>query len=483
MQMDCELLRRYADTGSEPAFAELVSRYVNLIYSAALRQLNGDTHLAQDVVQGVFCDLARKAGTLLQRQSLSGWLYTSTHHGCAKAIRAECRRRAHEEKAQEMQALLQNNEPDLAWETLKPVLDSALHELDESDRELILLRYFENRPWQDVGQSAGISDEAARKRIDRALEKLRAVLVRRGISAVSSLAATISAHAVQAAPAGLAATLAAGAVAGSAISAVTTAALTKTVAMTATQKSLLAALLAILLGANLYQVHRTSLLQEQVRSLKQEQSSASAELERVQAERRSLAQAPASQGPSSPASTERLRELLRLRGEVGLLRRQQRELQQALLAANSIQSNKAPAPLASPRVLSPFQVQLVSDQPGEDTETLTNTSSGTNGEIIRVNKTPLMDYTAIQSATVTPSGASGEPQIDIELSPEGKELFAAITRDNLNKRLAIVMDGQVYAAPIIRSEIQSGKASITGHFTRQQAEALAAQINEKIRER
>src|ERR1700761_5685031 len=97
MTPDCELLREFARTNSEDAFAELVKRHVNLVYSAALRQVNGDAHLAQDVTQSVFSDLARKAAWLSRRQSLSGWLYTSAHFAAAKVIRAETRRRNREE--------------------------------------------------------------------------------------------------------------------------------------------------------------------------------------------------------------------------------------------------------------------------------------------------------------------------------------------------------------------------------------------------
>ena len=98
MTPDSELLRRFAKTNSEDAFAELVKRHVNLVYSAALRQVNGDAHLAQDVAQTVFTDLARKAGSLSRRESLTGWLYTSAHFAAAKIARTENRRHDREEK-------------------------------------------------------------------------------------------------------------------------------------------------------------------------------------------------------------------------------------------------------------------------------------------------------------------------------------------------------------------------------------------------
>ena len=211
MTPDSELLGRYARTRSEDAFAELVRRHVNLVYSAALRQVNGDAHLAQDVAQTVFTDLARKAGSLARRESLTGWLYTSAHFAAAKMVRTENRRRDREDKF--MREPIHENEvgrvtpcaPD--WEKIRPVLDDVMHELKETDREAILLRYFENRQFAEVGAKLGLNENAARMRVERALEKLRALFARRGIATAAALASVISANAVQIAPANLAATL------------------------------------------------------------------------------------------------------------------------------------------------------------------------------------------------------------------------------------------------------------------------------------
>jgi len=223
MTSDCDLLRSYAETKSEVAFAELVRRHLDLVYSAALRQVNGDAHLAQDVAQTVFTDLARKAGLLSRRPVLIGWLYTSARFAAAKAVRAERRRRAHEREAQSMREL-DDPTTDLDWTKLRPVLDEAMHELKEADREAILLRYFEQRQLAEIGARLGVSENTARMRVERALDKLRAHLVRRGISTSAAVLSTaISVSAVQTAPAGFAATLTsaslAGAAAGSGISA------------------------------------------------------------------------------------------------------------------------------------------------------------------------------------------------------------------------------------------------------------------------
>ena len=147
MTPDVELLRNYARTKSEEAFAELVRRHVNLVYSTALRQVGGDAHLAQDVAQTVFTDLARKAASLCRRESLTGWLYTSAHFAAANIVRGEHRRRDREE--QFMREPIHETATAADWEKLRPTLDSVMHELKESDREAVLLRYFENRPFTE----------------------------------------------------------------------------------------------------------------------------------------------------------------------------------------------------------------------------------------------------------------------------------------------------------------------------------------------
>src|SRR5271154_5158226 len=205
MTPDSELLHRFARTNSEDAFAELVKRHVNLVYSAALRQVNGDEHSAKDVAQTVFTGLARKAGSLARRENLAGWLYTSAHFAAAKIARTEIRRRDREEKF--MREPVNETAPDADWEKIRPTLDDAMHELRESDRAAILLRYFENRQFAEVGAKLGLNENAARMRVERALEKLRAVFAKRGVTTIATIAAVISANAVQRAPANLATTL------------------------------------------------------------------------------------------------------------------------------------------------------------------------------------------------------------------------------------------------------------------------------------
>ncbi|HVS54320.1 MAG TPA: TonB family protein [Opitutaceae bacterium] len=215
MRDDAELLRCYAEDRDEVAFAELVQRHVNLVHSVALRQVNGDAHLAADVTQLVFADLARKAAALAQHRVLAGWLFTSTRFAAAKAVRSEQRRRVREQEAQTMQELNGDTKTSLNWEKARPVIDAALGELGEPDREAILLRFFEGRDFASVGAKLHLSDNTARMRVERALEKLRAQLARRGVTSTSAALATVLANqAVVAAPVGLAASVTGAALAG-----------------------------------------------------------------------------------------------------------------------------------------------------------------------------------------------------------------------------------------------------------------------------
>ena len=217
MSEDVELLRRYAGERAEEAFAELVDRHLNLVYSAALRQVGGDTHLAKDVTQAVFTDLARKSASLAGRTVLTGWLYTSTRYAAAQAVRTERRRQVREQEAYTMNELSSGTVSASEWERLQPVLDEAMHTLGERDREAILLRFFEGRAFPEGGGRLGLSEEAARKRVNRALDELRSVLAKRGItSTASALAVLLMERGVAAAPMGLGVAVKAAALTGAA---------------------------------------------------------------------------------------------------------------------------------------------------------------------------------------------------------------------------------------------------------------------------
>lgn len=208
---DADLLRRYVENADQGAFATLVERRLPLVYSAALRQVGGDAHLARDVAQGVFVDLARKASSLIGRPVLAGWLYTSAGYAAAKVVRAEQRRRHREQEAQAMDALNRADERAPDWTKLRPVIDAAMQDLSERDREAVLLRFFESRGFAEIGERLRIGENGARMRVERALDKLHAGLTRRGIrSSATALGAVLMTEAVSAAPGGLAAAIAAG---------------------------------------------------------------------------------------------------------------------------------------------------------------------------------------------------------------------------------------------------------------------------------
>ncbi len=220
MMDDAELLSRYAGTHAEEAFAELVQRHVNLVYRAALRQLGGDAHGAQEVAQAVFTLLARKAGSLTGHTSLAGWLYSTTHFTVRDLRRGERRRLAREQEAFTMQELATDSVSAADWERLRPVLDDAMQGLGDADREALLLRFFEEKPFAEVGEKLAVSEDAARMRVERALDKLHGLLAKRGVTSTAAAVGLMLANeASVAAPAGLAAAVTGSALAGAATAA------------------------------------------------------------------------------------------------------------------------------------------------------------------------------------------------------------------------------------------------------------------------
>jgi RNA polymerase sigma factor (sigma-70 family) len=219
---DSELLRRFAEEHCEEAFAELVSRRLALVYSAALRQVGGDAHRAEDITQEVFIDLARKARSLSRHPALIGWLYTSTHFAAAKLIRSEQRRARREQEAIAMHdSPTPTSQPD--WDRVRPVIDAAMHDLDERDRQTVLLRFFDGQPFARIGAQLGLTEKAAQKTVERALDKLQAALARRGVKSSAAALGMALANEVGAAgaPATLAAAITKAALAGAAAGAAT----------------------------------------------------------------------------------------------------------------------------------------------------------------------------------------------------------------------------------------------------------------------
>jgi RNA polymerase sigma factor (sigma-70 family) len=265
---DHELLRQYTMQNDEAAFTELVRRHVDLVYSAALRQVGGDRHLAQDVTQNVFTALARQAHSLVEHTSLTGWLYTTTKFSAVKLVRNENRRAVREQEASIMENTDQTPEPN--WDLLRPVLDEAVCELDATDRNAVLLRFFQNKSHREVGDLLGLNEDTARKRVERALEKLRAYFTQRGVTVSAALLATvISANSVQAAPVGLATTVAGVSLAG-ASGGMVAGPIAKIFLMTSKTKIAIAGAALILVTATVSTVYQ----QQQISHLKAEMAAA-----------------------------------------------------------------------------------------------------------------------------------------------------------------------------------------------------------------
>lgn len=203
---DSELLRRFVEQRSEEAFNDLVRRHVDLVFSAALRRVGNDVHLAEDVAQSVFIVLAHKAPSLVGHPVISGWLHRCTQFAAVDAVRQERRRARREEQSAAMIADIENNAADVEWKRIGPMIDAVLDELSERDRDAIVLRYFENRSFAEIGVALRLSEDAARMCLNRALDRLRAVLARHRIaSSAAALGAALTGNATLAAPSTLAA--------------------------------------------------------------------------------------------------------------------------------------------------------------------------------------------------------------------------------------------------------------------------------------
>lgn len=202
---DMPLVREYATQCSESAFAALVARYTNLVYSAALRQTR-NPQLAEEVTQTVFILLARKAASLSAKTILTSWLYRATCYVSSSALKRE-HRRQHREQEAYMQSKL-DVQAGVTWDQLSPLLDEAMLHLGQTDRDALVLRFFEGSSLQEVGSVLGASEDAVKKRVGRALEKLRKFFLKRGVnSTAAAIGETISANSIQIAPAALAKTV------------------------------------------------------------------------------------------------------------------------------------------------------------------------------------------------------------------------------------------------------------------------------------
>lgn len=339
-----QLLGEYMRNKSESAFREIVSRYLNLVYSSALRLVDGDTHRAEDVAQIVFSALAKKAGELPPNVMLGGWLHRHTCFVAANTMRGERRRLYREREAVEMSLLHNDSETD--FNQLAPLLDESINQLEEADRTAIVLRFFEQRDYRTIGGQLESSEEAARKRVSRAVDKLRDLLAQRGIRTTSgALSAVVAINSVQAAPMGMAGRISAAALVGTATK-TTTSLITasKIIAMTTFQKIVVTAALAAALGAVIYQAKQAHAAQAEAQKLQAQQAPLIAQIKQLQGK---VAEA-TNRFADLMAENTRLKsnpnqhELLKLRGdntklqndssELGQVRANQKELREKMMA-------------------------------------------------------------------------------------------------------------------------------------------------------
>ena len=311
-----KLLRDFAEAGSETAFRQLVSSYTNLVYSVAIRLVEGETQMAEEVTQTVFIDLAHFAKTIREEVPLAAWLHRHACYVSLNLLRAERRRRSRERRAVEMENLRHTSES--TYDHVAPLLDQAINQLNEGDRKVIVLRFFEQAPFRVIGEVIGISEDAARVRVTRALEKLHFILSKRGIAVPGAALATLLAtSAVMTAPSGLAANI-------------SSAALVKLLAgnspgMTILKLLIMSKLKATIIGAVILAgvaipvtIHKQA--QTRIRdrdALLQQQNEQLAALLNENARLSNLVSSVSGSSPSDPTA-----ELLRLRGEVGVLKRQ-----------------------------------------------------------------------------------------------------------------------------------------------------------------
>ncbi len=321
---DHELLAEFVKNGSESAFAALVARYVNLVYSTALRHTNNPHH-AEEITQAVFILLTRKAGSISSKAVLSGWLYQAARLTAANYRRDNQRRQQREQQAIMESAL--NVPADESWNLIAPVLDEAMNALGVTDRDAVLLRYFENKPLAEVGAALGVSEAAAEKRVSRALERLHAMLARQGVAlGATAIAGAVTANAVQAAPAALAATITAAALTATSLTSVT-------VAMTTLQKIAVTAVLAATIGGGIYAAKQASDARKEVQELLAQQAPTVEQIRQLQTgltdATNRLTELTAEN--SELKSGKDKEEVLKLRGQVAAMRTQLASLQNGRL--------------------------------------------------------------------------------------------------------------------------------------------------------
>lgn len=486
VQVEQQILADYVRAGSEAAFRDLVARYSGLVYSVAVRRVGGDAHRAQEIAQLVFTDLARKAGSVPTNIPLSGWLHRHTCFVASNLLRSERRRVDREQAAVRAETLVPRAETAMDPE-LTAALDEAVDGLAAEDRWAVALRFYESLSFPDVGERLGVSEDAARMRVNRALTRLRSALADRGIqTTTAALAVMLGAEVMNAAPPALGAALAATALA--ARGAETTLAL-KLLHLTTLMPSKwsVAALIAATAATSAWLGRESANADRRRAQVEQERLSAELTQLRDQASQLST-QLQAALRTSEGASAQ-LAELAKLRAEVTQLRQQERAraTQPGKTASTTAPRTSATTTAMPERLVqkSPFQIHLVTETPDDGAASLPVNAEDPAAAIkeadLIVQKAPLLDASSIRTARVDTDPLTGKPQIHLEFNEQGRAEFQRITRENVNKRLAMSIGGESYSAPIIRSEISGGIAMITGSFNSARAQELVDSINAAIR--
>jgi RNA polymerase sigma factor (sigma-70 family) len=314
------LLRTYATTGSEDSFREIVNSYLGLVYSTALRHVGGDTHLAEDVSQTVFWDLATHAKSLSVEVMLGGWLHQRAFNVARTLMRSERRRTVREKEAAEMSLLEEHTAANLA--RIRPALDEAIMRLGTDDRLAITLRFLEHRDLRSVGDALGINDDAAQKRVSRALDKMRIILGRNGVTASAcAIGAALAAQETTAMPIGLAAGITTNVLSKTTGAAAKLTA--KTFSMTSFSKAAVTAVLAVTVATAVHQTLQATRSRSALLSLQQEQTNQDDRMKQLASERDEAQRQLVALRDEKAKSNNKDAELLRLRGEVTRLKRKE----------------------------------------------------------------------------------------------------------------------------------------------------------------
>jgi RNA polymerase sigma factor (sigma-70 family) len=430
-QSDQELLRHYASGNSESAFAQLLQRYMDFVYSCALRVVR-DSHLAKDVSQGVFLALAQNAAQLADHPVLAGWLHRTTHNLAVKTVRTDIRRRAREGEAVEI--ISQSTpEPNSSWQEIAPQLDEALAELNEAEHVVIILRYFQQKSAREIAEALAITEDTAQRRVSRAVETLREGFNKRGITiAGNALVALIAANSVQVAPAGLNALIGgavslAGAMAGSAIASQT--------AFTSLHMKWIASLLAGVIAAS---TATYFVQQREASTLRARNQSLVAALEQITKDRQDALDSGRSQEDEITRSRRDQTELLRLRGEVAQLRRQLNTPKPAV----PVQSGTTPHPPGS--YIAKDQMQNAGyATPEQALETITSVMMNGPYEQVTQGLSPEM----LAAETRDPAGKSGYERRRSTLAPLFKGIqFVAkkiLAEDRVELKMKMDVDAEM----------------------------------------